>query len=207
MVEHSEPISTGSDYTVGKASVRPDFRRWFWITYGFPDAVPRHPQGLQRWQSGRLCQQVRNTVISIGFSYLAKQGARGGKEGEHKSLWIPLYSGWDRWTVISLHGINYRVSRPSHACRFLASFHSLQHHFYTACVGSGRKWIQLQVRASLVLRSALSMFCVMFRWNRWNQKVPIQNTAWRGKGSLGEGGSCSKWCLVAREALQYWLIC
>lgn len=77
----------------------PDFRRWFRITYGFPSAVPGPPRGLQRQQSGRLCQQVRDTVIGIGFSYLAKQGAGGGEKGEHKSLWIPLYSGRDRWAV------------------------------------------------------------------------------------------------------------
>lgn len=72
------------------------------ITHDFPSAVSMPSQGLQWWQKSRLLQRVRDMAICICFSYLAKEGARGGEEDKHKSLWILLYSSWDRWAVISL---------------------------------------------------------------------------------------------------------
>lgn len=179
----------------------PDLGRGFRITYGFPSAVPGPPRGLQRQQSGRLCQQVRDMVAYIGCRYLAKQGAGGGEEGEHKSLWIPLYSGWDRWAVISLHGTNYRVSRPPDACGLLASFHSLEHHFHTGCVGPGHKQIWLQVRASLAPWAALSMFYGIFKWKGWNRRVPLWKHCLERKGQLRRGRREGKALVVLRVML------
>lgn len=128
-----------------KSLCHASFQRWFWITHDFSSAVSMPSQGLQWWQRSRLLQRVRGMAICVCISYLAKQGARGGEEVEHKSLWILLYSSWDRWAVISLQGTNYRVFRPLHACGLLASFHSLEHHSHTPLLiwdkmGSSFRW-------------------------------------------------------------------